>query len=79
MQTATPTSTSRLYSRIAALLNSMTSLEELRKQVALLAVSQPSAMQQYCDVIKCALALVFEAADTTFALHNVNKLTHRPH
>ncbi|MFZ4832153.1 nitrate- and nitrite sensing domain-containing protein [Rouxiella sp. Mn2063] len=64
MQTATPTSTSRLYSRIAALLRSMTTLDELRKQVALLAIGQPSAMQQYCDVIKCALALVFEAADT---------------
>lgn len=57
--------TSRLLSRIAAVLHSLSTLSRLRQQVQELAISQPDAMRQYNEVIRTHLALIFEAADTS--------------
>jgi len=56
---------SRLFSRIAAFLHSLSTLPLLRKQVQDLTISQPEAMLQYCEVIRTHLALIFEAADSS--------------
>ncbi|MBU9852627.1 nitrate regulatory protein [Rahnella aceris] len=53
----------RLFSRIAAVLHSLSTLPVLRRQVRALDISQPEAMRQYSEVIRTHLALVFEAAD----------------
>lgn len=53
----------RLFSRIAAVLHSLSTLSLLRQQVQALEISQPDAMRQYSEVIRTHLALVFEAAD----------------
>ncbi|VEB97689.1 Probable transcriptional regulatory protein pdtaR [Cedecea lapagei] len=53
----------RLFSRIAAVLHSLSTLPLLRRQVQAQEVDQPEAMRQYSDVIRTHLALVFEAAD----------------
>lgn len=53
----------RLFSRIAAVLHSLSTLPSLRGQVQAQAISQPDAMRQYSEVIRSHLALVFEAAD----------------
>ncbi len=54
---------SRLFSRIASVLHSLSTLPQLRKQVLGLSISQPEAMRAYNDVIRTHLALVFETAD----------------
>lgn len=56
---------SRLFSRIAAFLHSLSTLPLLRKQVQELMISQPEAMNQYSEVIRTHLALIFEAADSS--------------
>ena len=56
---------SRLFSRIATALHSLSSLPSLRKQVAALNIQQPEAMSRYSEVIRTHLGLVFEAADTS--------------
>lgn len=56
---------SRLFSRIATALHSLSSLPALRDQVAVLSIQQPEAMSRYSEVIRTHLALVFEAADTS--------------
>ncbi len=56
---------SRLFSRIAIALNSLSSLPALREQVAALSIQQPEAMSCYSEVIRTHLALIFEAADTS--------------
>ena len=56
---------SRLFSRIATALHSLSSLPELREQVAALGIQQPEAMSRYSEVIRTHLALVFETADTS--------------
>lgn len=53
----------RLFSRIAAVLHSLSTLSLLRQQIQTLQISQPDAMRQYSEVIRTHLALVFEAAD----------------
>lgn len=53
----------RLFSRIAAVLHSLSTLSLLRQQIEALEISQPDAMRQYSEVIRSHLALVFEAAD----------------
>lgn len=53
----------RLFSRIAAVLHSLSTLPLLRRQVQAQEIGQPEAMRQYNDVIRTHLALVFEAAD----------------
>jgi len=53
----------RLFSRIAAVLHSLSTLPLLRQQVQAQEIGQPEAMRQYNDVIRTQLALVFEAAD----------------
>ncbi|WP_042958902.1 nitrate regulatory protein [Erwinia tasmaniensis] len=56
---------SRLFSRIAAFLHSLSTLPLLRKQVQELTIGQPEAMLQYCEAIRTHLALIFEAADAS--------------
>lgn len=56
---------SRLFSRIATALHSLSVLPSLRKQVAALCIQQPEAMSRYSEVIRTHLALIFEAADTS--------------
>jgi len=56
---------SRLFSRIATALHSLSSLPALREQVAAQTIQQPEAMSRYSEVIRTHLALVFEAADTS--------------
>lgn len=56
---------SRLFSRITAVLHSLSTLPTLRQQVQTLSISQPEAMSRYSAVIRTHLALVFEAADTS--------------
>ncbi|MGC6386888.1 nitrate- and nitrite sensing domain-containing protein [Ewingella sp. S1.OA.A_B6] len=56
---------SRLFSRIATVLYSLSTLPPLRQQVQALSISQPDAMNHYSEVIRTHLALVFEAADTS--------------
>ncbi|MCS3433782.1 nitrate regulatory protein [Klebsiella sp. BIGb0407] len=53
----------RLFSRIAAVLHSLSTLSLLRQQIQALEITQPDAMRQYTEVIRTHLALVFEAAD----------------
>lgn len=53
----------RLFSRIATVLHSLSTLSLLRQQIQRLEISQPDAMRQYTEVIRTHLALVFEAAD----------------
>lgn len=53
----------RLFSRIAAVLHSLSTLSQLRQQIHALEISQPDAMRQYTEIIRTHLALVFEAAD----------------
>jgi len=56
---------SRLFSRIATVLHSLSILPALRQQIAARAIGQPEAMNAYCDVIHSHLSLVFEAVDTS--------------
>lgn len=56
---------SRLFSRIAGVLHSLSTLPSLRAQVQALSIQQPDAMSRYSEVIRIHLALVFEAADTS--------------
>lgn len=56
---------SRLFSRIATVLHSLSTLPPLRQQIQTLNISQPDAMNHYSEVIRTHLALVFEAADTS--------------
>ncbi|RAT14610.1 transcription antitermination regulator [Lonsdalea populi] len=56
---------SRLFSRIAAVLHSLSTLPLLRQQIQTQSISQPKAMSQYCEVIRIHLALIFEAADSS--------------
>ncbi|WP_312453492.1 nitrate- and nitrite sensing domain-containing protein [Pseudescherichia sp.] len=56
---------SRLFSRIATALHSLSSLPALREQVAVQSIQQPEAMSRYSEVIRTHLALVFDAADTS--------------
>lgn len=56
---------SRLFSRIATALHSLSGLPALREQVAALDIQQPEAMSRYSEVIRTHLTLVFEAADTS--------------
>jgi len=60
-----PTNAARLYGRIAALLDGMATLDGLREHIGSRTPAQPAVMQRYCDVIRSALALVFEAADAS--------------
>lgn len=53
----------RLFSRIAAVLHSLSTLPLLRRQVQAQTIGQPEAMRQYSDAIRTHLALIFEAAD----------------
>ncbi|MGR4048246.1 nitrate- and nitrite sensing domain-containing protein [Kosakonia cowanii] len=55
----------RLFSRIASVLHSLSTLPPLREQVQQLAIAQPEAMQRYNEVIRCQLALIVETADTS--------------
>lgn len=55
----------RLFSRIASVLHSLSTLPPLREQVQQLAIAQPEAMQRYNEVIRCHLALIVETADTS--------------
>ncbi|NMP28150.1 ANTAR domain-containing protein [Rahnella sp. SAP-1] len=59
------TNASRLFSCIATVLHGLTTLPELRQQVAARTIEQPAAMDRYCQVIRSHLSLVFEAADTS--------------
>lgn len=56
---------SRLFSRIATALHSLSGLPSLREEVAALRIQQPEAMSRYSEVIRTHLALVFDAADTS--------------
>ncbi|WBL73424.1 nitrate regulatory protein [Serratia liquefaciens] len=56
-------SASRLFSRIACALYSLTALPKLRRQVQQREMPQPVAMSTFNDIISSLLALVFEAAD----------------
>ncbi|WP_241622811.1 nitrate regulatory protein [Rosenbergiella australiborealis] len=56
---------SRLYSRIAAVLHSLSTLPLLRQNIQRQRVTQPQAMRQYCEVISTLLALVYETADAS--------------
>lgn len=56
---------SRIFSRIATVLHSLSTLPPLRQQIETLHLSQPEAMDRYSEVIHTHLALVFEAADTS--------------
>lgn len=53
----------RLFSRIASVLHSLSTLPQLRQQVFDLSISQPEAMNKYNEAIRTHLALVFETAD----------------
>ncbi|PKE28759.1 transcription antitermination regulator [Rahnella sp. AA] len=53
----------RLFSRIAAVLHSLSTLPLLRQQIQEQTIGQPDAMRKYNEVIRTHLALVFEAAD----------------
>ncbi|WLI77382.1 nitrate- and nitrite sensing domain-containing protein [Kosakonia sp. H02] len=56
---------SRLFSRIAAVLHSLSTLPPLREQIQTLNIPQPQAMSRYSEIIRTHLALIFEAADTS--------------
>lgn len=56
---------SRLFSRIAAVLHSLSTLPLLRQQIQALSISQPEAMNHYSEVIRTHLTLIFEAADSS--------------
>lgn len=53
----------RLFSRIAAVLHSHSTLPQLRQQILALGISQPQAMRGYNEAIRTHLALVFETVD----------------
>ncbi|MBK0034632.1 nitrate- and nitrite sensing domain-containing protein [Erwinia sp. S43] len=57
------TNAPRLFSRIAAVLHSLSTLPLLRRQIQAQEIGQPEAMRQFNDVIRTHLALIFEAAD----------------
>lgn len=54
---------SRLFSRIALLLHSLSTLPQLRQRIFDLSIGQPDAMNAYNEAIRTHLALVFETAD----------------
>ncbi|MEG3136081.1 nitrate- and nitrite sensing domain-containing protein [Rouxiella sp. T17] len=56
---------SRLFSLIATVLHSLSTLPALRQQIASQTITQPEAMRHFNDVIHNHLSLVYEAADSS--------------
>ncbi|MGJ8522823.1 Nitrate regulatory protein [Carnimonas sp. R-84981] len=56
---------SRLFSRIAAVLHRLTTMPSLRQHIQTLEVSRSHAMNHYCEIIRTQLALIFEIVDTS--------------